>query len=823
MTEATVRGLSTAQVATILDQNTCDPTGKHGLRPIEMRFRTFNETGEAGNYNNLNAAKIKEALEQWCRDAFVFLDPKNEKDLRGHVDKLDDLLSPLMICNFEVHKQEMTRDEIVQRACTLLTRLPEYPPELPFEYTGSSSKAGQSKADGPWPDEYFVNSTSHSSTAPATTQTSSIRDGYGYEWSRLRVLSRPSTNVVRIALFLVMQQSIPVGFTSWYSDTLASLLDTATELYHQGCSKSESDTRAWFVLQAFLWATWQQTVLIQLWYDAKHEMVIGYAYDRHNFLVAKSVPSVMPSRETVEKFRPNYMCKWAFELLRSDLSLVTQDFRRMFEVYNSHFGDRAARCNLPLSAADAVGGQGSTTSSSRQRVCDGKAPGNCQRFESDGVQIQSAHDFDCPRSACRFLIWDEHSYMNIKGARAVSMEETDEEFIRYCPVTSDTMAVSHVWSHGQGGRPETGFNICLHRKYTRIARALGCTSYWMDSPCVPTDNQLRDEAIGQINDNFTNSKVTLLVDRDLMNINIHPHSLEAMEAIVATLTVCDWNVRAWTLLEGMRGRTKLHILCKDNHIISLVDVLNEVLASSNLTLVSPCLALQHYTPTDYYTIEFPPVMIEQATCLLNHRHATKERDVTVIWSLVCGSKVFKSSEDFWKSKIGEPLATGFLVSGAPRLKDHRGFSWAPSRPNLLPPTAGTPNARQYPAFDGQESVWGRITPQGFKSEWLACLVRRSRALPTWVSLQRFDDDALRDSKFNTYYRVYNEGGNSKMDMKSLSGLRSVLSPVFKQYRWVALLLPALKDRGASGATTPPRPFPYQGEGRGGPAGGSGVE
>ncbi|RHZ67369.1 HET domain protein [Aspergillus thermomutatus] len=791
MTDPTVQALSRAQVAAILDQNTYDPTDKHGLLlPIEMRFRPFSETGEAPNINMLDSAETKARLEQWCRDGFVILDPKNE-DLGSHVEKLDDLLSPLMVCSLLVHTQKWSRDEIIDRACALLARLPSYPPELPFEY-----------AEGPWPEEYFVTSSaSSSSTATTTTtRTGTLRDGY--EWSSLRVLSRPSTNVVRIALFLVMQRSVQIGFLSAYLDTITTLLDTATELLLQS-SKSKADARARFVLQAFLWATWHQTMLIQLWYDAKIQMRTGSSFDRHSYPVA------MPGRETVEKLRPNYMCKWAFELLRSDLSSVTQDFRRLFEIYNVHFGDREPRCNLN----PAAGQGGGSSSSSRSRVCDGKAPGNCQRFESEGVQIQSAHDFECPGSACSLLTWDEQSYKNIKKARAVSLEETDEKYIRYCPVSTETMAVSHVWSHGQGGRPETGFNICLHRRFTRLARALGCTSYWMDTPCVPTDLELRYEAMGQINNNFLNSKVTLLVDRDLMEINVHPLSLEAKEAIVATLVVCDWNVRAWTLLEGMRGRWDLHILCKDNHVISLVDVLNDVLAYSNLTLVSPCLALQHYIPTGHRPVEgeIPPVKIEQATCLLNHRHATKDRDVTLIWSLVCGSKLVKASVDFWKSKMGDPLATGFLVSSAPRLQGQHGFSWAPSRPNLLPPTAGTPSAEQYPAYDGEDSLPGMITEQGFRAEWLMCLIGRFRALPTWIRLKFFDQD---QSLINSYYTIYNEGGTSRMDMKSLYKLRSVIAPVFKKYRWVGLLLPAVRDRGSSGSTSPPRPFQYQGEAKG---------
>lgn len=803
MTEPAFPNLSRDQVASILDQNTWTPPNdnKPGLQlqPGEIYIRPFNLEREASNFYWLNSQETKERIEQWCRIALVFLNPEHNKNntLHTHVERLDNMLSPLIVCNFWVHQHKWSRDEIIDMACALLARLPAYPPELPFEYQASK------KTKSPWPEEYFVSSSS------ATND--------GYDWSKLRVLSRPTTNVVLLALYLVMQETLPVGSLAEYLETITTLLDTITELFQkrqQQSPKSLADARALFVLQAFTWATWYQTTLLQLWRDAKIQMK-----SRASGLERQRQPMVVPKREVVEKLRVNYMCKWAFELLRSDLSSVTQDFRRLFEVYNVHFGDREPRCNL-TAAAD---------SSGKVRVCDGKAPGNCQRFESDGVQIQSAHDVQCPGlDACTLITWDEESYKSTKGARAVSLEDTDDKYIRYCPVTTETLAVSHVWSHGQGGRPETGFNLCLHRRYTKLARSLGCNSYWMDSPCIPTEMELRYEAMGHINHNFINSKVTLLVDRDLMEIDIDPPSLEAKEAIVATLVVCDWNVRAWTLLEGMRGCWNLHILGKNNHIISLIDVLNDILAYSNLSLVSPCLALQHYIPQGAprpIKGEVPPVGLEQATCLMNHRHATKDRDVTMIWSLVCGSKLVKASVDFWKSQVGQSLTTGFLLSSSPRLEGEHGFSWAPSRPNLLPPTADThwffnnitskgEKKKVWPAYDGEGSSRGFITEKGFKAEWLVCRICRYRPLlPARLGGLTFLDQEKLDG-IQVHYFVYNEGGLDRMDRKSIYKLGSLVSPVFKKgFQYVALLFPVMTGKDSEGGL---RPYQYQGEGVKGP-------
>lgn len=67
---------------------------------------------------------------------------------------------------------------------------------------------------------------------------------------------------------------------------------------------------------------------------------------------------------------------------------------------------------------------------------------------------------------------------------------------------------------------EGGFNACLHDRYAGIARKLDCDSYWMDTPCILEDHELRAESIANINKVFTESKVTLVRDKDIMDIDI---------------------------------------------------------------------------------------------------------------------------------------------------------------------------------------------------------------------------------------------------------------------------------------------------------------
>jgi hypothetical protein len=80
--------------------------------------------------------------------------------------------------------------------------------------------------------------------------------------------------------------------------------------------------------------------------------------------------------------------------------------------------------------------------------------------------------------------------------------------------------------------------------YTNATAAL--QKVWMDTPCIPSDHKLRQEAIGRINDIFETSKLTIACDRDLMEIDISEPSIEMYEQLLATILLCDWNVRAWT-------------------------------------------------------------------------------------------------------------------------------------------------------------------------------------------------------------------------------------------------------------------------------------
>lgn len=324
--------------------------------------------------------------------------------------------------------------------------------------------------------------------------------------------------------------------------------------------------------------------------------------------------------------------------------------------------------------------------------------------------------------------------------RAVCIRSTNDKHIRYRQASNRTLAISHVWSHGQGGRPDaTGFNSCLHQRYADLAKSFSCDSYWMDTPCIPSEKALRTACINNINKIFAESKMTLVCDQDIMNIDICQLTIGLKESVLATILVSDWNLRAWTLLEAMRGRQNIHLLCKRNEVLYFKDVLKSVHEKGRIDIAIFLLTAQHLMPQiapdeDDYEIfpgsgsiatpemkmaEMGFISVGEAGILLSHRHASRDGDDLVIWSLLINEKVFKDPAQMWESQTGSKIHTGYLLSSNPRIQDHSSLSWAPSCPTLrLQPDTGMTDKNFYLSFDGTDTQRGAITPDGLLANWL---------------------------------------------------------------------------------------------------------
>lgn len=606
--------------------------------------------------------------------------------------RLDYALSGLVICNFQPNEPTQT---ILERALQILTRLPARPLELPdFSST--------------LPRTYFIQSSFDDDIRDPKT------------WGNLQVAAHLSTNAIRAALLSAQFPTNAGMMLDKLVDTIARLLEVASHLSSK--ASSELDRQRWFIVRAFLWSSWQRCTMIYFSNILDRQIHIGFNDFEGEVLILRGtfpIPNLSiqeMSRRYASSKKADYMCAWAFELLRSDPICIGSDFRRFHQRFSEVFGNREGRC--------IAGGQGSS--------CEGDHPDQCQRFKGMTIHDQSAHDHKCKR-VCQKLTWNEESYRSNSGARAVSLDEQNslKDTLKYCKASNKTLAISHVWSHGQGGRPEkpNGFNLCLHRRYVSIAEALGCESYWMDTPCIPNDHVLRAESISNINKVFEQSKVTLVCDRDIMDIDITNLTIEIRESLLVTAMVCDWNLRAWTFLEAFRGRDSIHLLCKNNMVVSLRETVDIVRCHGSIDIALLLLAVPHMLPSQIKKdmpnskITPSPVVngflpLESGGSLLSHRAASRPGDDIVIWSLLLNDKVFNDAESFWRSREGNIVWTGFLVSSAPRLQV-RGLSWAPSSPVAqLWVTPATSSPYRLLSYDGMESEPGIVTREGLKAKWL---------------------------------------------------------------------------------------------------------
>ena len=360
----------------------------------------------------------------------------------------------------------------------------------------------------------------------------------------------------------------------------------------------------------------------------------------------------------------------------------------------------------------------------------------------------------------------------------------------------DLLTNVKVGHSGQGGRPETGFNNCLHLRYARIARSLGCDSYWIDTTCIPNDHQLRAESISKINEVFMNAKVMLVCDKDIMDIDISNMTTEVCETLLVTAIVCDWNVRAWTFFEAFRARRTIHLLCRNNAVVPLKQVIEVIHREGALDVAILLLAMPHFLPTfDDRELAWEDsegrqgfkagyLDIETSGSLLSHRAASREGDDVVIWSLLMSEKtIFYNAEAFWKSMQGLAFQTsaktgdifssaagiklGYLISSAPRLKT-KGLGWAPASPAFRVSTESEPY--NLGRFDGGLSGFGWITVDGLVADW-------------W--LRKIDGTSFRSRANYMAARLRKQSPESQCP-RNLARIRE---KYLQGYRWGAVLWP----------------------------------
>lgn len=710
-----------------------------------------------------------------------------------HLEQVDFHFSKLLPAAYKDHPSHLQNpisdhvdEELCSRAQDLLSRIPRVPQRLfslPLNNSRFNANRGtilDSIKAGTWKNTYILPEARSlfrvETPDNSMTTLDYIVDVRDLGWENLFVTSFIDTNSLVLLLKVTSLGHVPdEAFAQsflQYVNLIAELVDTydtLMELAHLGYQEALTDPApsvqalkaalfpeassehemSFYVLESFLWSAWQRSILLYFSYIIGVQLWHGSSPKWSSMLAARGVQRLIELG--VSSYRGDdvpYLCNSAFELLRTSRSSLALDFRGLIDRFDSQFPNAKGRC---IKESDLS--------------CEGGVLHSCQRFTRAETRAQSFHAIGC-NAGCPRIRWDEASYRRSANPRAVIADfSSKSKFLLYCKASSNTMAISHVWSHGQGGRPEDGINLCLHKKYCSLAKALGCESYWIDSTCIPDDWQLRTEAIKSINSIFRNSKVTLISDQDLQSISIENSSIEEFETLLSVLLVCDWGVRAWTMLEAIKGNASIQILCKDDNTIVLKDVLQRIhqFGSVDLAVLLGC--VQHLLPS---VTAGSDKETEEIGHLLSRRYASREGDEILIWGLLSTSNPTKSIHDFWR--LQRDVKSAFLVSSATRIEAIPGLGWAPGTPYIRPQQRSVELGNglhqkysvYYPSYDGRGSQNVQRTPKGLFGKWL-CLDMNLEVIKDLCELCQAEKTTSLWLDENRQSFVYSENTDTELD------------------------------------------------------------
>lgn len=701
-------------------------------------------------FDGLEEGEKQWQLREYCTGLILAVKHPSE-----HLKRLDEHLTTLvphalsqypgLVMSFTSSR---TGNDLIGKANNLLARLPKVPQRLftlPFNNSRLSSNQGSiwdGIKDGRWSEKYVIPEARsklrlHDHDDPAGMM-QLLEDMQDIAWDNLYVTSFIDTNNTVFALkvadlghqpdlnfaqnfrayinligelideYDAIVDAASFGFKDPFEDPAPSVQALKHALFPQAVDDDHEQSLS--VLKAFLWSAWQRSVMLYFYYVLGVQLWEGSSSIWSSFFAIRGVRRLIDLE--AQDYRgdgAHYLCNWAFEMLRTTRTSLGLDFRRMISLFDQHFRELPGRC-IPNS----------------ELSCRGDLPQSCQRFTNAETKSQSMHAINCSGD-CDRIRWSELSYRQCESPRAVRVGREDiragreDKTLLFCKASSQTMAISHVWSHGQGGRPEDGINACLHKRYCDLASSYCCDSYWIDSTCIPDDPYLRKEAIAKINDIFSHSKITLISDKDLQSMEFDPNVTEDYETLLSILLVCDWGVRAWTMLEAIRGNESIYILCAGDESIGLIDLLRKVHEKGAIDLAVLLGGAQHLLPSSKSESAKP---IEEVGHLLSQRHASRKDDEIVIWGLLSNLQAPQDVLQFWKTN--KQVNTAFLISSAPRLKSSLGYQWAPETPYIRPQRrevrlnehALHVYSVRYPSYDGRGSYVGHITPRGLQSLWL---------------------------------------------------------------------------------------------------------
>lgn len=126
-------------------------------------------------------------------------------------------------------------------------------------------------------------------------------------------------------------------------------------------------------------------------------------------------------------------------------------------------------------------------------------------------------------------------------------------------------AFSHVWADGFGSTCEQGMPMCQVEFLADAASSVqqtqsGINAFWIDSICIPKDEQLRRKAIETMASVYKSAASVIVLDRTLQKCSIN----SSPEELLLRIHTSPWMNRVWTYQEGVLA-SKLYFKMSDGY------------------------------------------------------------------------------------------------------------------------------------------------------------------------------------------------------------------------------------------------------------------
>ena len=237
------------------------------------------------------------------------------------------------------------------------------------------------------------------------------------------------------------------------------------------------------------------------------------------------------------------------------------------------------------------------------------------------------------------------------------------------------VAFSHVWSDGLGSTTEDGLPACQVRWLLNNAReATQSSFFWIDSLCVPRQEDLRRNAIMLMADTYRSAEAVVVLDSRLRCY----HSQDPLEERLLGLALSVWQQRLWTLQEGALAK-RLFFRYKDK-LVDKMEILREAAELKYMPVVRFCLYLLDNI-TDWVIDSDVSVGALQRNLYLRNTSRSEDETLAIApllpsidISAILQSRGENRMERFW-TMLGR-VPRSLIIHSGPKLSSV-GYRWAP--------------------------------------------------------------------------------------------------------------------------------------------------